>query len=191
MKRGCRQSLAALVAACVLLTGCTLARKTPETRYYLLVVPATTAPAPMPMRVGVCTADEPYAGVRLAYRSSPYRLGYYTYHRWAGEAPTVVADAIRDHWSSPDSQADAAEIVVHVRRLEEIDAPEGWSGGITLDVTVRSDRTVLLARTYAETEPATDRTTEAVVAALSRGLGRILDRVAQDLPPAHHPSPTR
>lgn len=174
---------AAVLLAAVGLAGCTLARKTPETRYYVLVVPPTTAPAPVPLRVGAFTADDPYAGVRLAYRPSPYRLGYYTYHRWAGDAPSIVADAVRDHWST-GTLADARDPMVitgHVRRLEEVDGPEGWSGALTLEIAVRNDRTTLLARTYTETEPAPERTTEAVVAALSRALGRILDRVARDL----------
>jgi ABC-type uncharacterized transport system auxiliary subunit len=176
---------AVLLAACagLALAGCA-GRARPETRYYTLAISGAPAAAlPGPVRVGVFTADEPYAGERIAYRTSPYRLDYYSYHRWAAKPRTLVATALRDYLERAAPPADGLplEIVGHIRRLEEVDEPAGWSGALALDLGVRRGGNVLLERTYAETEPAGARNLEAVAAALSRALGRILDRFAADL----------
>jgi ABC-type uncharacterized transport system auxiliary subunit len=175
----------ALVACATLVAaGCSLARRTPEPRYYTLAVPgAPVAHLPAPVRVGVFTRDQPYATARLAYRTSPYRLNYYTYHRWAADPALVVAAAVRDYLERAGGADGAPPFVIegHLRRLEEVDAAGSRQGALTLDVRVMRDGQVVLERSYTETEPADAETTEAVAAALSRALGRVLDRVAGEL----------
>jgi hypothetical protein len=73
------------------------------------------------------------------------------------------------------------EVTGHIRRLEEIDDPQQWSAAIGLDLTVSRAGAVLLQKSYAETEPAEKRNPEAVAAALSRALGRILDQMLREL----------
>jgi hypothetical protein len=68
-----------------------------------------------------------------------------------------------------------------VRRLEEVDEPAGCQAQLTLDLQVERGGHVILARSYAESEPAEARVPETVVAALSRALGRILDWALADL----------
>jgi uncharacterized lipoprotein YmbA len=173
--------------ACVALAAaaCSLTRRTPELRYYTLVVPgAPAAQLAAPVRVGVVTRDQPYATARLAYRTSPYRLHYYTYHRWAADPALVVAAAARDYLEQATHAAGAPPFVLegHLRRLEEVDdAAGGRQGALALDVRVTHDGRVVLERSYAETEPADTDTSEAVAAALSRALERVLDRVVGEL----------
>jgi len=69
----------------------------------------------------------------------------------------------------------------HVRRLEEVDEADGRSGAVALDLRVEQGGRLVLERSYAATEPAEGRGPEATTAALSRALGRILDRLTADL----------
>jgi hypothetical protein len=177
-----------------LLAGCALARRTPEMQYYTLAVPGAPAVRlAAPIRVGEFTADEPYRTTRLAYRTSPYRLDYYVYHRWAGDPRSVLATAARDYLEQAEAGDGAPlEMRGHIRRLEEVDGPSGRQGALALEVTVESGGHRLLEHAYAETEPADAARPEATVAALSRALGRILERVVSDLGAAAGPgSPPR
>jgi ABC-type uncharacterized transport system auxiliary subunit len=179
----------ALVLAAVALAGCSLARRTPEMRYYTLAVPGVPPALPGPLRVGRFTADAPYATPRLAYRTSPYRIEYYVFHRWAADPGWIVASAAREYLepAAPAADRGSWELTGTVRRLEEVDAPAGSEAALALDLRLERDGRLVLARSYAETEPAEGRRPELVVAALSRALGRILDRALADV--AAHPGP--
>src|SRR6266850_2394852 len=162
---------ALLALACGALSACSVlgARPTPDTRYYTLAVqgepPVKIAGA---LQVTTLTIDQPYASEGIAYRSSPYLLEYYTYHRWAGNPRTVVAAAMRDYLeraSTPGARP-VFEVQGHIRRLEEVDEPAGWSGALAIDLAVTRDGTVILQRSYAEKEAAEKHNPEAVAAAL-------------------------
>jgi ABC-type uncharacterized transport system auxiliary subunit len=181
-----------LASALVLATsvlGCSLFRAQPHVRYYTLTLAGAPAtPLEAPVTVGFFTADEPYANARLAYRSSPYRLDYYTYHRWAADPRSLVRTAIRDYFDRATTGSGTPfEIEGNLRRFEEVDDPAGWQGALALDVKVAHGGAIVLQHAYSETEPAEARSAEAVAAALSRALQRVLDQVAAALA---HSSPT-
>ncbi|MBI3770595.1 MAG: membrane integrity-associated transporter subunit PqiC [Deltaproteobacteria bacterium] len=168
-----------LLLAAMALAGCSFGRSLPGIHYYTLAItdaPATRLDAPL--RVGVITSDQAYATERIAYRSSPYQLDYYSYHRWAADPRNLVRTAARDYFE----RAGAAngipfEVEGNIRRLEEVDDPTGWRGTLALDVRVARGGTIILERAFSETEPAASRRPEAVAAALSRALQRILDQL--------------
>jgi len=191
-----RGALTMLLGAAAL-SACSLASQTPEMRYYTLAVTAApSAPLPAPLRVGAFSVDEPYASARLAYRTSPYLLEYYTYHRWAAEPRLMVPIATRDYVERAAVTGTGAplDLTGHVRRVEEVDGASGWSAALALDLRIARGGAAVLERSYAETEPAASRSPEAVVAALSRALHRILDRALADIPsdawvsPSAHPA---
>ena len=200
VRRGRRASTLATLAT-LALAGCALFRSTPQVRSYTLaLVGEPPARLAAPVRIGVFTIDQPYATERLAYRTSPYRLDYYTYHRWAADPRQLVQAAARDYLERAVTSGHGAEtagtpfeITGHIRRIEEIDTPAAWQGALVLDLRVERGGTLLLARSYAETEPAEARNPEAVAAALSRALARILDSVVTELtaPGAAQPSALR
>jgi ABC-type uncharacterized transport system auxiliary subunit len=174
-------------AATAVLGGCSLARKVPQLHYYTLSVPPPAAATlAAPVRVGAFTADQPYTTDRIAYRSSPFRLDYYTYHRWAADPRNLLRDTARDYLDAAAGNAPVVPIEIdgHIRRLEEVDAADGWHAALTLDFTVARGGAVLLERTYTESVPADGKRPEAVAAAVSRALARILDRLLADLPAA-------
>ena len=185
-----------IVAAAVIvvsIAGCFLRQSPPRMRYYTLTPPGrpvTTLPGPV--HVAVFTADEPYTSARLAYRSSPYRLSYYGYHRWAAGPRSLVANAVRDYLRQAVTEETPPpfEVTGHILRLEEVDESTGWYGVLAIDLRIRRGGRVLVDGTYAESEAATAHNPEAVVAALSRALGRILDRALSELQPAAAPAPT-
>jgi len=183
-----RSAVAAVVLATIAglgLAACSLARRTPAIRYYTLAPPGVPPSAlGAPVRVGHFTADQPYASERIAYRTSPYRLDYYTYHRWAADPRRMLAATTRDYLEQGAKEGAGSppfEIEGHIRRLEEMDGEDSWEGALVLDLKVSRGGKRLLERSYAESEPAGARDPEAVVAALSRALGRILDRLASEL----------
>jgi len=180
---GSRFGLVAAIAA-IAIAGCSLAgQSAPPVRYYTLALtgaPPTRLAAPV--RVGTITSDQPYATERIAFRSSPYRLDYYTYHRWAADPRNLVRAAARDYFERGTSAGDVPfEMEGNIRRLEEVDDPAGWQGALALDVHVARGGSIVLERAYSETEPAESKHPEAVAAALSRALQRILDQVATEL----------
>ncbi|HEY2385468.1 MAG TPA: ABC-type transport auxiliary lipoprotein family protein [Candidatus Binatia bacterium] len=172
---------AALLATTAL--GCSFFHTQPHIRYYTLTLqgaPATALDAPVSV-VGFA-ADEPYASARLAYRSSPYRLDYYTYHRWAADPRNLLRATVRDYFEHGAAHDGLPyELEGNIRRLEEVDEPAGWQGALTLDIKVARGGATVLQRTYAETEPAAAKNAEAVAAAVSRALQRILDQVSADV----------
>lgn len=176
----------ALVVACVALAplGCLTRRSAPKAIYYTLTSTGTPAVAlPGPVRVGSFSADEPYASTRLAYRSSPYRIEYYNFHRWAGSPASLVSAALRDFMARAPAVEDGPPLLVtgNLRQLEELDLSEAWKGAIAVDVRVERDGVPWLQRSYEETETAAARNPEAVVAAMSNALTRIMERLAADL----------
>jgi ABC-type uncharacterized transport system auxiliary subunit len=172
---------AALVATTAL--GCSFFRAQPHIRYYTLTLTAgPTTPLDAPVSVTGFAADEPYATARLAYRLSPYRLDYYTYHRWAADPRNLLRATARDYFERGAAREGLPyELEGNIRRFEEVDDPAGWQGALTLDIKVARGGAIVVQRTYAETEPAEAKNAEAVAAALSRALQRILDHVAADV----------
>jgi ABC-type uncharacterized transport system auxiliary subunit len=141
---------AALVAA-LALVGCSLARRPPDIRYYTFAVPGAPPPASVALTVGRFTADEPYATPHLAHRTSPYRIEYYVFHRWAGDPRWIVASAARDYLerATRGAAGGSYELTGNVRRLEEVDEPAGCQAQLTLDLRVERDGQVVLVRSYA------------------------------------------
>lgn len=178
-----------LVLAAVALAGCSLGRTLPHIRYYTLAIPAAPATRlDAPVHVGAITSDQPYATERVAYRSSPYQLDYYTYHRWAADPRELVRTVMRDYFERAGGTGGVPfEIQGNIRRLEEVDDPAGWRGALELDVRVTRGGAVLVERTFSETEPAESRRPEAIAAALSRALQRILDQVLAEAARARGP----
>lgn len=153
--------------------------------YYTLAVSGAPPRAlPGPVQVGGFTTDAAYATPRLAYRSSPYRLQYYVFHRWAAGSPQrAVEAALGEYLSRAPAAGTGPPIRIggDIRRIEELDEPGGRHGVLAIEFRVERQGEPWLERSYQDSEPAEADTPEAVVAALSRALGRILARLMDDL----------
>jgi ABC-type uncharacterized transport system auxiliary subunit len=134
------------------------------------------------VRVGGFSAEPPYATARMAYRPSPYRLGYHTFHRWAANPQALVTTAAREYFANePDDDETTLYLTGRIRRLEaepESDPPRAI---LAMTLVARRGGRRLLRRDYDVAEPLDGEDQEAVAAALSRALDQIFGRFRDDL----------
>ncbi len=186
-----------VVLCSVLVSGCGLTKSRPAVRHYalLLTVPETPPSARQwSLVVRPFVARDPYDQLRMVYRSSPYQVDFYNYHRWATSPAQQITDWTRRYLRSagqfakvfptPDARADFALGAV-IRQFEEIDHADTWEAVLSIDFWLaRGDqRTPVWFQSYTATQQAAKRNPEAVAEALSRNLESILGRLTADLAP--------
>ncbi len=188
----------------MLLAGCGIAQSKQEVHYYALSLPSRTtgsAPtaqttasptSPASLVVRPFTAHQPYNRDRIVYRSSPYQVDFYHYHRWVSKPADMVTTLTRralqqSHlfstvYPTPDAPADMRLGGV-VRQCEEIDQALSWQAVLTIDVWLSRSRNAspFWFETYTATQQATQRNPAAVAEAMSRNLQEILQQLSADL----------
>ncbi len=178
--------LVAVVAAC--------GGKVPETRYYQLAAPPTVARGG-----GAVIALEPlatdagYDDERIVYRTTPYRMDYYQYHRWSASPGVVVGNYLEQALERSGrfravirEVSDQAAIVVSGRvvALEEIDRSKArWVGRIVIELTVADTRTsqILWTEQFEEIEPLEVQTPEGLAQAITKAMSRIVSKAAPQI----------
>src|SRR6187402_2785988 len=87
------QALTPRIALALALALAACAGKIPETRYYQLSAPVAKAPAgTLVIALESFDTDAGYDDDRIVYRTTPYRLDYYQYHRWSAAPGTIVGN---------------------------------------------------------------------------------------------------
>ncbi len=176
------------LALFVLLAAC--GGKLPETRFYSFAQPAGPHVDP----TGVVIAIQPlevapaYDDERIVYRTNPYRLDYYNYHRWSTTPGTLVADYLERAFEhsgkfrgvTRDSESAPVTLGGRIIAIEEVDQNKAhWVGRIvvelTLTATVSGD--VLWTDQYEELEPLKVQTPEGLARALSDAMAHIAQKV--------------
>ena len=107
----------------VLLGAC--AGKLPETRFYQLA-PIEKASEPTGQATLVLEAlatDPAYDDDRIVYRTTPYRLDYYQYHRWSATPGMMVGNYLEQAFESSGKFRS-------VVREQSADAPAVLSGRV-------------------------------------------------------------
>lgn len=185
-------SLAMVVVAC--------AAPYPDTSYYRLLppLPSEAAPAGAVMMVEELRVDTAYDDERIAYRTTPYRLEYYEYHRWSAPPGLLVAEYLRSAYASSghfarvvsDPEPDATVLLSgRVIALEELDrAPGHWVGSIELELELRDvdTREVLWSTRIREREHLDERSPEGLARGTSRALRRVVRRTAPEIARVAH-----
>lgn len=189
------------------------AGKVPETRYYQLAAPPAAAGAQgsdLVLALEPLAVDDAYQDERIVYRTNPYRLDYYNYHRWSAPPGTLIADYLEQalersgKFRAVMREAEGnvpAVLGGRVLAIEEVDeSPGRWLGRITVELTLKDAQTgaVLWTEQLAETEPLPAQNPEGLARALSAALGRIAKRAipaiaehAQQAAAAAAPAPAR
>lgn len=139
------------------------------------------------------SADAAYVDLRIAYRTDPVRLAYYTYHEWAALPGVLVPDQLREllersgYFASvsrdPSSGADA-NLEGRISRFEEVDVSEDeWVAVIVLELRLEDARTNATLETWTSRArvPVKEQSPSGVAWALSRGLADIAERLAPEL----------
>ncbi len=132
------------------------------------------------------TADVAYDQDRIVFRSSPYRLDYYHYHRWAAAPGLMLTDAMRQAYSKSGyfslvtvGGGARADVVLsgRVTAIEEVDVTEReWKGRVWMELQLRDARTGALvwSQVYREEEAVEERDPEGVTRAISKAVTRIV-----------------
>jgi ABC-type uncharacterized transport system auxiliary subunit len=139
-------------------------------------------------------AQDPYNQERLVYRTSPYQLDFYNYHRWAAAPTEQVTDWTRRYlratllfakvYPTGDGAADFT-LTGKIRQLDEFDHEQTWEATLSVDfwLTRAEQRTPLWFQSYSATQQAAKRNPSAVAEAMSRNLETILGKLVTDLLP--------
>lgn len=187
-------SLAASLAAC--------GGKLPATRYYDLAAP-TGAPAggAAVLVLEPLTTDEAYDDERIVYRTNPYRLDYYDYHRWSAPPGVLVGNYLEaalersGHFRavvrepSPDA---TAVLTGRVAAIEEVDVTrQAWEGRVVVELRLVDAKSgaPLWSQQYEEREPLAKQSPEGLAEALTRAMDRIATAAAPQI--AAHAAPAR
>ena len=178
----------------VLLFAC--GGKLPETRYYQLAVPtgsAADAAGDAVIAVEPLAVDTAYEDERIVYRTTPYRLDYYNYHRWSAQPGALVSGYLEQALAKSGrfravvrAPSDEAAFVLggRVIAIEEIDRSKTqWVGRIVLELVLSDAKhgTTLWTRRVEETEPLRVQSPEGLAEALSIAMGRITAKIGPDV----------
>ncbi|MGE0872058.1 MAG: ABC-type transport auxiliary lipoprotein family protein [Kofleriaceae bacterium] len=162
----------------------------PATRYYQLAAPtgATTHRGDLVIAIEPFETDPGYDDERIVYRTTPYRLDYYQYHRWSAP-PSVMVSSFLEQWleragafrSVVRDATEQAPLVVRGRVLaiEEVDrSATSRLGRLVVELSLIDSRSgaTLWSDQFEETEPVRRPTPEGLAQALSVAMARIAKR---------------
>lgn len=167
----------------------------PPTRYYQLALPAKTEQPAQDLGALVIepfNAEGAYDDERMVYRSSPYRLDYYDYHRWGAPPGQLVASyleqVLRKSGKFKSVAADSGEdnaltLTGRVLALEEVDTSKTtWTGRIALELSARDPSgKVVWTQHFDESVAMPVQSPEGLAAAISSAMQRIAGRIAPQL----------
>lgn len=168
-----------------------------EIRYYRLAhepvdIPRASERSNVVLSVETLMGDAAYEDPRIVYRTSPYRLDYYYYHRWTATPGVLVSDYLRAAYDrsgyfravvagfSPEAPVSLSGRVV---AFEEVDIERTeWIARVKLDLFLRATDTgdIVWSATVEEKEPVEELTPEGLAAAMSRAVGRIVADTAPE-----------
>ncbi len=169
----------------------------PQTRYYRLAAPQLEERAPQPadpaITIEPLAVDDAYADERIVYRTSPYKLDYYYYHRWASPPEQLVTDFLQRGYEASgqfsrvvrDARGDDTAILRgRLVAFEEIDENNhDWVGRVELVLQLEDAQTgvVLWSQRFNERQALPEQDPEGLAAALSSAMARIVERSAPEI----------
>lgn len=167
----------------------------PETRFYQLAAePSTQKPVgDVHLVVEPFATDPAYDDERIVYRTTPYRLDYYQYHRWSSPPGAMVSNYLEQALENSgkfksvvrELSADAPAVLGgRVVAIEEVDTSKSnWRGRIVIELTLTDARTgtTLWTEQYEESEPLPSQSPEGLAKALSTAMNRIVAKAAPDI----------
>jgi len=177
------------LALLLLLVACS--NTLPDTRYYQLAPPASRAkPGTAVLALAPLETDTAYDDERIVYRTTPFRLDYYQYHRWSAAPGVLVGNYLEQALERSgrfravvrDDSLDApVTLGGRVVAIEEVDRSKTrWLGRIVLELRLTDTRTgeTLWSEQFEEIEPMPTQHPEGLARALSTAMARIATKVA-------------
>lgn len=175
---------------------------TPEVKHYRLELePQRASDQSGAQRVGdkpvlgieQFTTDAAYDEPQIVYRTTPYELKYYYYHRWASNPGLLVTDALRRGYATTGrfesvsiGQVVGSDVILsgHISAIEEVDvSEEKWLGRVVLEMRLRDGQTgdLLWTKVFEEQEELVERSPAGLARAVSQALTRVVDQSAADI----------
>lgn len=165
--------------------------KIPETRYYQLATPAKAAQlGDLVVAIEALQTDPGYDDERIVYRTTPYRLDYYQYHRWSSPPGVMIGNFLEQALERSGKfravlreTSEGSPMVVRGRviAIEEVDKSKtSWFGRIAIELTLTDSKTgeVMWSEQFEELEPLRLQTQEGLAEALTTAMSKIAAKVA-------------
>ncbi|HLL20984.1 MAG TPA: ABC-type transport auxiliary lipoprotein family protein [Kofleriaceae bacterium] len=178
--------------AFVVLAAC--ANKIPETRYYQLAAPTTKAqPGSIVLVVEPLSTEGAYDDERIVYRTNPYRLDYYQYHRWSAPPGVLIGNYLEQAFEKSGrfravvreaNVSAAVSLGGRIVAIEEVDqSKQRWIGRIVLELSLTDTHTgeIVWTEQFEETELMTTQHPEGLARALSNAMERIAKRAGPQI----------
>lgn len=176
-----------------------------ETRYYQLAQPDAKAQGGSDILVlEPLATDAAYDDDRIVYRTTPFRLDYYHYHRWTSTPGVMVGNYLEQALETRgtfravvrERTPDAPAVLTgRVLAIEEVDhSRTEWLGRIAVELVLSDAHTgaILWTERIDESEPLRQQNPEALAQALSTAMSRIAARAVpaiesaiRSMPDAH------
>lgn len=169
----------------------------PDIRYYQLQIDEramarSERDSVLVFAIETMVGDSAYEDPRIVYRTSPYRLDYYHYHRWSSPPGVMLSDFLRDAYEqtgyfdavvagfSPNALVFLSGRLV---AFEEVDvARDEWIARVKLNLFLREQSgEVVWSDTLTQEAPVHDLTPEGVAAAMSHAVTRIVADTAPQI----------
>ncbi len=185
------------LAGLATLMGCGGAVKYPN--YYVLQVPPPPDP-PAPEGVRACLAVREFRSPTylrrgaIVYKTSPEKIGFYNYQRWAVDPREFVTNAITERLRASgnfaqvklyDGRSDIDYVLSgRLEKLEEID----YGGEVKVEVAISAQMTNLASGTTVWTNEVSEvgtvgqRDVSAVVAEMNVTMGRAIEKLLTPAP---------
>ncbi len=191
-------TLALMLAIGAILTGCGGRLRYPS--YYTLNLPAPPdPPAPEIVRNSIAVREFQCPGYLrqgpIVYRSTPEKIGFYEYHRWAEDPRTVVTGVVIDHLrasgqyamvSMYNGRSDHDYIFSgRLEKLEEVDYEPGVKVEVAMSAQITSVKTgaTVWSNAVSETGRVSERNVPGVVSQMNRTMEVAIDKLLATIPP--------
>ena len=192
-------ALALMLAIVTALTGCGGKLRYPS--YYTLNLPAPPdPPAPGSVRSSIAVREFQCPGYLrqgpIVYRSTPQKIGFYEYHRWAEDPRTLVTSAVIDHLRSSgqysmvsmyNGRPDGDYIFSgKLEKLEEVDYESGVKVevAISAQITRVKTGTTVWSNAVSEAGSVSQRNVPGVVSQMNRTVEVAIDKLLSTVPPS-------
>ena len=184
------------LATLVILVGCGRVR---YPQYYTLYLAAPPDPpasenAHVTLAIREFSAPTYIRQGAIAYKTSPERIGFYAYHRWATDPREVVTDAVMDrlrasaafaHVKPYDGRSGPSYVLSG--RLEKLDEFD-YDGGIKVEVALSAQMTSIATgatvwtNAVSEVGDVNKRDVPAVVSEMNRTMERAITKLLSPMP---------
>ncbi|HSS03541.1 MAG TPA: ABC-type transport auxiliary lipoprotein family protein [Kofleriaceae bacterium] len=173
--------------AIIALASAACGGKVTETRYYQLAQADAKPKAGSEILVlETLATDAAYDDDRIVYRTTPFRLDYYHYHRWTSTPGVMVGNFLEQALETSgtfravvrERTPDAPAVLTgRVIAIEEVDhSRTEWLGRIAIELVLSDAHTgaILWTERIDESEPLRQQNPEGLAQALSIAMSRIV-----------------